>query len=43
MNNQLEALRAFRPQVYRLLGQRRDALFELLDAVLTATTLESPV
>jgi hypothetical protein len=44
MNNpELEALRAFRPQVYRLLGQRRDALFELRDASLTAAGLESPV
>jgi hypothetical protein len=37
-----EALRAFRQQVYRTFGCRRDALFELLDAVLTAPTLETP-
>jgi hypothetical protein len=44
MNNpELEALRAFRPQVYRMLGQRRDALFDTLDAILTANILESPV
>jgi hypothetical protein len=39
---ELEALRAFRHQVYRTFGCRRDALFELLDAVLTAPTLETP-
>jgi hypothetical protein len=38
----LEELRAFRHQVYPQLGCRRDALFELLDAVLTAPTLETP-
>jgi hypothetical protein len=32
----LEALRAFRAGVYACLGRRRDALFELLDAVLAA-------
>ncbi len=37
-----EALRAFRQQVYTLFGCRRDALFEALDAVLTAPTLETP-
>ncbi len=37
-----EALRAFRDQVYALLGCRRDALFEALDAVLSAPTLETP-
>ena len=36
-----EALRAFRRQVYTLFGCRRDALFELLDAVLTAPILEA--
>jgi hypothetical protein len=36
------ALRAFRQQVYALFGCRRDALFELLDALLTAPTLETP-
>ncbi|HEY7833702.1 MAG TPA: transposase [Ktedonobacterales bacterium] len=39
---ELEALRAFRHQVYPLFGCRRDALFELLDAVLTAPTIETP-
>jgi hypothetical protein len=37
-----EELRAFRHQVYALMGCRRDALFELLDAVLSAPTLETP-
>jgi hypothetical protein len=37
-----EALRAFRQQVYTLFGCRRDALFEALDAVLSASMLESP-
>jgi hypothetical protein len=39
---ELEALRAFRSQVYRSCGCRRDALFELLDAVLTTPVIESP-
>ena len=38
----MEALRAFRQQVYTLFGCRRDALFETLDAVLSAPTLETP-
>src|SRR5258706_9697600 len=37
-----EALRAFRHEVYPLFGCRRDALFEALDAVLSAPTLETP-
>lgn len=37
-----EALRAFRQQVYRTFGCRRDALFELLDALLTVPTIETP-
>ena len=37
-----EALRAFRHQVYPLFGCRRDALFELLDALLSAPTIETP-
>ncbi len=37
-----EALRAFRRQVYPLLTLRREALFEALDAVLSAPTLETP-
>ena len=37
-----EALRAFRYQVYTLFGCRRDALFEALDAVLSAPTIETP-
>src|SRR5258708_29100509 len=37
-----EALRAFRQHVYPLFGCRRDALFEALDAVLSAPTLETP-
>jgi hypothetical protein len=39
---EMEALRAFRQQVYTLFGCRRDALFETLDAVLSAPTLETP-
>ncbi len=39
---EMEALRAFRYQVYTLFGCRRDALFEALDAVLSAPTLETP-
>jgi hypothetical protein len=38
----MEALRAFRQQIYTLFGCRRDALFELLDAILTASTIETP-
>jgi Transposase DDE domain len=37
-----EVLRAFRHHVYTLFGCRRDALFEALDAVLTAPMLETP-
>ncbi len=37
-----EALRAFRQQVYTSFGCRRDALFEALDAILSAPTLETP-
>lgn len=37
-----EALRAFRQQVYTLFGCRRDALFEALDATLSAPALETP-
>ncbi len=39
---ELEALRAFRQQVYRTFGGRRDALFELLDAIVAAPTIETP-
>jgi hypothetical protein len=47
MNTQaLEELRVFRQHVYLLfgcrLGCRRDALFELLDALLTAPSIETP-
>jgi len=38
----LEALRAFRHHVYTRFGCRRDALFELLDGLLTAPTIETP-
>ncbi len=38
----LEARRAFRHQVYTRFGCRRDALFALLDALLTAPTSETP-
>ncbi len=37
-----EALRAFRHQVYTVLGLRRDALFETLDAVLSTPIMETP-
>src|SRR5258708_24843489 len=37
-----EALRAFPQHVYTLFGCRRDALFELVDAVLTAPVIETP-
>jgi DDE superfamily endonuclease len=40
--SELEALRAFRQHVYTLCGCRRDALFELLDAVLATPSLETP-
>jgi hypothetical protein len=39
----LEALRAFRDQVYTMLQCRRDALFELMDAVLAAPIVRAPV
>jgi hypothetical protein len=39
---ELEALRAFRQQVYRTFGCRRDALSALLDAILTAPSSETP-
>jgi hypothetical protein len=39
----LEALCDFRRQVYTTLGCRRDALFEMMDAVLTAPHTASPV
>jgi hypothetical protein len=38
---EVEALRAFRAGVYACLGRRRDALFELLDALLTARSCPS--
>lgn len=37
-----EALRAFRSHVYTLFGCRRAALFDALDVVLSAPTLETP-
>ena len=37
-----EALRAFRDHVYPLFGCRRDALFDLVDAVLSAPSIETP-
>src|SRR5260370_3746485 len=37
-----EELRAFRQHVYRTFGSRRAALFELLDAILTAPPIETP-
>ena len=38
----LAALRAFRAELYTCLGQRRDALFELGDALLSAGSVLSP-
>jgi hypothetical protein len=40
--SELEELRAFRQQVYMRLGCRRDALFELLDALLNTPSIETP-
>src|SRR5260370_4578074 len=40
--SELEELRAFRQQVYTRFGCRRDALFELLDALLCAPSIETP-
>jgi hypothetical protein len=40
--SEIEALRAFRHQVYRRFGCRRDALIEIMDAVLTTPVIESP-
>lgn len=37
-----EALRAFRQHVYPVFGCRHDALFELLDALLSAPTIDTP-
>ena len=39
----VDALRAFRQAVYEAFGARRDALFDLLDALLTAGAVPSPV
>ena len=39
----LDTLRAFRQEVYQAFGARRDALFDLLDALLTAGPVLSPV
>jgi hypothetical protein len=39
----LEALRAFRHQIYTTMGSRRDTLFEMIDAVLTAPHIIAPV
>jgi hypothetical protein len=39
----LEALRAFRHQIYTTMGCRRDALFEIMDAALTAPHITAPV
>jgi hypothetical protein len=41
--SEIEALRAFRHQVYRIFGCRRDALFEIMEAVLATPVIESPV
>ena len=41
--NALERLRAFRQQIYTTLGCRRDALVEMLDALLTSSVIEYPV
>src|SRR6185437_16400867 len=39
----LERLRAFRQQIYTTFGCRRDALVEMLDALLTTSVIEHPV
>jgi hypothetical protein len=39
---EMEALRAFRHEVYTLFGCRRDTHFELLDAALSVSTSKSP-
>jgi hypothetical protein len=39
---EIEALRVFRSQVYRSFGCRRDALFEIMEAVLSTPVIESP-
>jgi hypothetical protein len=39
----LERLRAFRQAIYTTLGCRRDALLEILDALLTSPVIEHPV
>ena len=41
--NALEHLRAFRQEIYTILGCRRDALVEMLDALLTTSVIEHPV
>ena len=40
-HQEVEALHAFRNQVYRTMGCRRDALFEIMDAILTTPAIES--
>ena len=42
VNNPARDLRAFRKRLYASFGRRRDALFELTDAILTAGTFPSP-
>ena len=39
----LERLRAFRQEMYTTFGCRRDALVEMLDALLTSPVIEHPV
>ena len=39
----LERLRAFRHEMYTTSGCRRDALVEILDALLTTPVIEHPV
>ena len=39
----LERLRAFRQIIYTTFGCRRDALAEMLDALLTSPVIEHPV
>ena len=41
--NALERLRAFRQAIYTTFGCRRDALVEILDALLTTPVIEHPV
>ena len=38
-----ERLQAFRTQLYQRMGKRKDALFEIMDAILSTPVIENPV